>query len=64
VEIAAQTRSAHRYVKKLQPTEIVEMLAEVGAWRTFTTTMKLIDASAAERDGIVRIFATLAEKNG
>ena len=50
---------------KLSPVEIVEMLAETGAWGVTLHDNDLvpIDATAQERDRIVREFQTACEKN-
>jgi xylose isomerase len=51
---------------KLTPVEIVEMLAEVGAWGVnfHDNDLVPIDASAAEQDEIVRSFRRACEDNG
>ena len=50
----------------LKPTEIVSMLAEVGAWgvNLHDNDLVPIDATAAERDRLVREFAASCKKNG
>jgi xylose isomerase len=50
----------------LKPTEIVSMLAEVGAWgvNLHDNDLVPIDATAAERDRLVREFAASCRKNG
>jgi xylose isomerase len=51
---------------KLSPVEIVEMLGEVGAYGVnfHDNDLVPIDATAAERDRIVRDFRNACEKNG
>lgn len=51
---------------KLSPVEIVEMLGEVGAYGVnfHDNDLVPIDATAAERDQIVRDFRNACEKNG
>ncbi|MEZ5426949.1 MAG: xylose isomerase [Pyrinomonadaceae bacterium] len=55
-----------RVREKLDPTEIVKMLAEVGAWGVnfHDNDLVPIDASAAERDEIVGNFRKACEENG
>jgi xylose isomerase len=50
----------------ISPVEIVSMLAEVGAWgvNLHDNDLVPIDASAAERDSIVRSFKKACEDNG
>src|SRR6266478_4078062 len=50
----------------ISPIEIVSMLAEVGAWgvNLHDNDLVPIDASAAERDSIVRSFKKACEQNG
>ena len=50
----------------ISPVEIVSMLAEVGAWgvNLHDNDLVPIDATAAERDGIVRSFKNACEANG
>src|SRR5229473_2242460 len=50
----------------ISPIEIVSMLAEVGAWgvNLHDNDLVPIDATAAERDGIVRSFKKACEANG
>lgn len=50
----------------LKPTELVAMLAEVGAWgvNLHDNDLVPIDATPAERDRIVREFAACCKKNG
>jgi len=50
----------------ISPVEIVSMLAEVGAWgvNLHDNDLVPIDASAAERDSIVRTFKKACEDNG
>ncbi len=50
----------------ISPIEIVSMLAEVGAWgvNLHDNDLVPIDASAAERDSIVRSFKKACEANG
>jgi len=50
----------------LKPAEIVAMLAEVGAWgvNLHDNDLVPIDATAAERDRLVREFAASCKKNG
>ena len=50
----------------ISPVEIVSMLAEVGAWgvNLHDNDLVPIDATAAERDGIVRLFKNACEANG
>lgn len=50
----------------ISPVEIVSMLAEVGAWgvNLHDNDLVPIDATAAERDGIVRSFKNACKDNG
>ncbi|MGO9589495.1 MAG: xylose isomerase [Candidatus Acidiferrales bacterium] len=50
----------------LKPTEIVSLLAEVGAWgvNLHDNDLVPIDATAVERDRLVREFAASCKKNG
>ena len=50
----------------LKPTEIVSLLAEVGAWgvNLHDNDLVPIDATAAERDRLVREFTASCKKNG
>ncbi|MGH9717563.1 MAG: xylose isomerase [Candidatus Acidiferrales bacterium] len=50
----------------LKPTEIVSMLAEVGAWgvNLHDNDLVPIDATPAERDRLVKEFAASCKKNG
>ena len=52
--------------RTISPVEIVAMLAEVGAWgvNLHDNDLVPIDATAAERDRIVREFKSACEKNG
>ena len=50
----------------LSPCDAVRMLAEIGAWgvNLHDNDLVPIDATPAERDGIVREFKTVCERSG
>jgi xylose isomerase len=50
--------------QKISPIEIVRLLAEVGAWGVNENDLVPIDATAAERDCIVRRFKQACESHG